>query len=150
MGLNERLTDDMKAAMKAGVAGKVRLEAIRFLKAALKNVEIDKKAPLTDEDVLGVITKQVKQLRDSIDEFGKAGREDLVAKAQAEVEVLSSYLPAQMSEAEVRELASQIITEVGAQGPKDMGKVMGPLVAKTKGRADGKLVNQVVKELLGG
>lgn len=150
MGLNERLTDDMKAAMKAGVAGKARLETIRFLKAALKNVEIDKKAPLTDEDVLGMIAKQVKQLKDSIDEFGKASREDLVAKAQAEVEVLSSYLPAQMSEAEVRELASQIIAEAGAQGPKDMGKVMGPLVAKTKGRADGKLVNQVVKELLGG
>jgi uncharacterized protein YqeY len=149
MSLSERLTEDMKNAMKAGAAGKVRLDTIRFLRSALKNVEIDKKALLTDEDVLGVITKQVKQLKDSIDEFQKAGRSDLVEKAQAEVAVLSDYLPQQMSEAEVRDLARQIIADVGAQGPKDMGKVMGPLVARTKGRADGKLVNQVVKELLG-
>jgi uncharacterized protein YqeY len=135
MSLSERLTEDMKNAMKAGAAGKVRLDTIRFLRSALKNVEIDKKAPLTDEDVLGVITKQVKQLKDSIDEFQKAGRSDLVEKAQAEVAVLSDYLPQQMSEAEVRDLARQIIADVGAQGPKDMGKVMGPLVARTKGRA---------------
>jgi uncharacterized protein YqeY len=149
MGLNERLTEDMKAAMKAGPAGKVRLDTIRFLKAALKNVEIDKKAPITDEDVLGVLTKQVKQLKDTIGEFEKGNREDLIAKAQAEIAVLSAYLPEQISADELRELASQIIAQVGAQGPKDMGKVMGPLVAQTKGRADGKLVNQVVKELLG-
>ncbi|HWH69143.1 MAG TPA: GatB/YqeY domain-containing protein [Candidatus Sulfotelmatobacter sp.] len=149
MSLNERLTEDMKAAMKAGPTGKVRLDTIRFLRAALKYVEIDKKAPLTDEDILGVITKQVKQLKDSIDEFEKGGRADLIDKAKAEIEVLSGYLPQQMSEAEVRDLARQIVAEVGAQGPKDMGKVMGPLVARTKGRADGKLVQQVVKELLG-
>lgn len=149
MGLNERLTEDMKAAMKAGPDGKVRLDTIRFLKAAIKNFEIDKKAPLTDDEILGVITKQVKQLKDAIVEFDKGGRADLTAKNVAQIEVLSGYLPQQMSEAEVRELASQIVAEVGAQGPKDMGKVMGPLVARTKGRADGKLVNQIVKELLG-
>lgn len=149
MGLNERLTEDMKTAMKAGPTGKARLDTIRFLRAALKNVEIEKRAPLTEEEILGVITKQVKQLKDSITEFAQAGRSDLVAKAQAELEVLGGYLPQQMSEAEVRDLARQIIAEVGAQGPKDMGKVMGPLVARTKGRADGKLVNQIVKELLG-
>ena len=149
MSLSERLTEDMKAAMKSGPAGKVRLDTIRFLRAALKNVEIDKKAPLSDEDVLGIISKQVKQLKDSIDEFEKGGRPDLIDKAKAEIEVLSGYLPQQMSEAEVRDLARQIIAEVGAQGPKEMGKVMGPLVARTKGRADGKLVQQVVKELLG-
>ncbi|HYF93724.1 MAG TPA: GatB/YqeY domain-containing protein [Symbiobacteriaceae bacterium] len=149
MSLNERLTEEMKAAMKAGPAGKVRLDTIRFLRAALKNVEIDKKAPLTDEDILGVISKQVKQLKDSIDEFEKGGRPDLIDKAKAEIEVLSGYLPQQMSEAAVRDLARQIVAEVGAQGPRDMGKVMGPLVARTKGRADGKLVQQVVKELLG-
>jgi uncharacterized protein YqeY len=149
MSLSERLTEDMKAAMKAGPAGKLRLDTIRFIKAALKNAEIDKKAPLTDEDILGVITKQVKQLKDSIAEFEKGGRQDLVEKAQAELEVLTSYLPQPLSADEVRELARQVIAEVGAQGPKDMGKVMGPLVARTKGRADGKLVNQIVKELLG-
>jgi uncharacterized protein YqeY len=149
MALNERLTEDLKAAMKAGPAGKVRLETIRFLRAAMKNAEIDKKGPLTDDDILGIITKQVKQLKDAIVEFEKGGRQDLVEKAQAEIAVLSDYLPAQMTEDEVRELARQIITEVGAQGPRDMGKVMGPLVARTKGRADGKMVQQVVKELLG-
>lgn len=149
MSLSERLTEDMKAAMKAGPAGKVRLEVIRFLRAAVKNAEIDKHAPLSDEDILGIITKQVKQLKDSMVEFEKGGRQDLIDKAQAEVEVLSGYLPEQMSEAEIRDLARQIVAEVGAQGPKDMGKVMGPLVARTKGRADGKLVNHVVKELLG-
>ncbi|MFZ5817699.1 MAG: GatB/YqeY domain-containing protein [Bacillota bacterium] len=149
MGLNERLTEDMKAAMKAGPAGKVRLETIRFLRSAIKNAEIDKKAPLTEEDILGIITKQVKQLKDSMAEFEKGGRQDLVEKAQAEVAVLSEYLPQQMSEDEVRDLARKIVAEVGAQGPKDMGKVMGPLVARTKGRADGKMVQQIVKELLG-
>lgn len=149
MGLTERLTEDMKVAMKAGPEGKQRLDTIRFLKAALKYVEIDKKAPLTDEDVLGVITKQVKQLKDSIEEFERGDRQDLIAKAKAEVEILSGYLPQQMSEAEVRDLVKQVIAETGAQGPKDMGKVMGQLVPRTKGRADGKLVNQIVKELLG-
>lgn len=149
MGLNERLTEDMKAAMKAGPAGKQRLETIRYLRSLLKNAEIDKKAPLTDEDILGVITKQVKQLRDSIAEFEKAGRNDLVEKARAEIAVLSEYLPAQMTEDEVRELARQIIADVGAKGPKDMGKVMGPLIARTKGRADGRMVQQIVRELLG-
>lgn len=149
MGLNERLTEDMKAAMKAGPAGKARLETIRFLRAAIKNAEIDRQAPLTDDDILGIITKQVKQLKDSIAEFEKGGRQDLVEKAQAEAAILAVYLPAQMSEAEVRDLVRQVIAETGAQGPKDMGKVMGPLVARTKGRADGKMVQQIVKELLG-
>lgn len=149
MGLNERLTEDMKAAMKAGPAGKVRLETIRFLRAAMKNVEIDKHAPLSDDDILGIITKQVKQLKDSIVEFEKGGRQDLVEKAQAEAAVLADYLPQQMSEDEVRELVRQVVAETGAQGPKDMGKVMGPLVARTKGRADGKMVQLIVKELLG-
>lgn len=149
MGLNERLTEEMKAAMKAGPAGKARLQTIRFLRAAMKNVEIDKKAPLTDDDILGILTKQVKQLKDSVVEFEKGGRQDLVEKAQAEIAILADYLPQQLSEDEVRDLARQVIAEVGAQGPKDMGKVMGPLVARTKGRSDGKMVQQIVKELLG-
>lgn len=148
MELSVRLTEDMKAAMKAGPESKVRLDVIRFLRAAIKNVEIDRHAPLTDEDILGIIAKQVKQLKDSMVEFEKGGRSDLIAKAQAEVDILSGYLPQQLGEAEVRELVRQVIAEVGAQGPKDMGKVMGPLVARTKGRADGKLVNQIVRELL--
>lgn len=149
MGLNERLTEEMKAAMKAGPAGKARLETIRFLRAAVKNAEIEKRAPLTDEDILGIVTKQVKQLRDSLADFQAAGRQDLAEKAEAEIAVLSDYLPQQLSVDEVRDLARKIIADVGAQGAKDMGKVMGPVVAQTKGRADGKMVQQIVKELLG-
>lgn len=148
MGLNEQLLEDMKAAMKAGEPGKRRLETIRFLRSALKNAEIDKRAPLTEEEILGMVLKQVKQLRDSADEFQKAGRDDLVEKAQAEIVILSDYLPQQMTEEELRELARSVINKVGATGPKDMGKVMGPIVAATRGRADGKLVNQIVRELL--
>lgn len=149
MDLNERLTQDMKAALKAGPAGKVRLETIRFLRAAVKNAEIEKQAPLSDDEILGIITKQVKQLRDSMADFQRSNREDLIERAQAEIDVLSGYLPEQLSADEVRDLARKVIAQVGAQGPRDMGKVMGPLMAQTKGRADGKLVQQIVKELLG-
>lgn len=149
MTLNERLTEDMKAAMRAGRDGKTRLEAIRILKAEIKNGEIDKKRPLTDDEVLEVVTKQVKKLKDSIVDFERGGRSDMVAKVEAEVAVLADYMPQMLTEAEIRVLAQEVIAAVGAQGPKDLGKVMGPLSAKTKGRADGRLVNQVVKELLG-
>lgn len=149
MTLIERLTDDMKSAMKAGLEGKTRLEAIRILKAEIKNVEIDKKRPLTDDEALEVIAKQVKKLKDSIVDFEKGGRTDMVAKVEAEIAAISDYLPKMMSEDEIRALAQETIAAVGAQGPKDLGKVMGPLSAKTKGRADGRLVNQIVKELLG-
>ena len=95
MNLNERLTQDMKAAMKAGPAGKVRLETIRFLRAAVKNAEIEKQAPLSDDEILGIITKQVKQLRDSLADFQRSNRQDLVERAEAEIAVLSAYLPEQ-------------------------------------------------------
>ncbi|MFO7274887.1 MAG: GatB/YqeY domain-containing protein [Bacillota bacterium] len=149
MNLNERLTEDMKAALKAGPAGKLRLETIRFLRAAIKNAEIEKHAPLSDDEILGIITKQVKQLRESLADFQRSNRQDLVEKTEAEIAILSEYLPKQLSADEVRDLARTVIAQVGAQGPKDMGKVMGPLMAQVRGRADGKMVQQIVKELLG-
>ncbi|BAD39500.1 GatB/YqeY domain-containing protein [Symbiobacterium thermophilum] len=149
MNLNERLTEDMKAALKAGPAGKARLETIRFLRAAVKNAEIEKHAPLSDDEILGIITKQVKQLRESLADFQRSGRQDLVEKTEAEIAVLSEYLPEQLSADEVRDLARKVIAQVGAQGARDMGKVMGPLMAQVRGRADGKMVQQIVKELLG-
>ncbi|OTA41613.1 MAG: aspartyl-tRNA amidotransferase, partial [Symbiobacterium thermophilum] len=97
MNLNERLTEDMKAALKAGPAGKARLETIRFLRAAVKNAEIEKHAPLSDDEILGIITKQVKQLRESLADFQRSGRQDLVEKTEAEIAVLSEYLPEQLS-----------------------------------------------------
>jgi len=149
MNLNERLTEDMKAAMKAGPAGKVRLETIRFLRAAGKNAEIEKHAPLSDDEILGIIQKQVKQLKESMADFERSSRKDLIERAQAEIDVLSDYLPKQLTADEVRDLARKVIAEVGAQSVKDMGKVMGPLMAQTRGRADGKMVQQIVRELLG-
>ncbi len=148
MSLKDQLTEDMKTAMKAKEAGKLRLSVIRMAKAAIKNVEIDAKHELNDEETITVLAKEVKQRRDAIEEYAKAGREDIVATLKAEIEVLMPYLPQQLSEDEIRALVSEAITQTGAQGPKDMGKVMGALMPKVKGRSDGKVVNQIVKELL--
>lgn len=149
MSLKEKLANDMKEAMKAREAGKARLSVIRLVRGAVRQIEIDQKVELDDEGVLAVISKEVKQRRDSIEEFKKGGREDLVAQNRADVAILMEYLPAQLSEAEVRALVDEAVAAVGAQGPKDMGKVMKELMPKVKGKADGKLVNQLVKEAIG-
>ena len=148
MSLKEQLTEDMKAAMRAKDEGKQRLGVIRLVRGAIRQVEIDSKKELGDDDVVAIISKEVKQRRDSIEEFKKGGREDLVAQNEAEIAILMAYLPEQLGEAEVRELVKAAITESGAASPKDMGKVMKVLMPKVKGKADGKLVNNLVKELL--
>ena len=148
MSLKEQLTADMKDAMKAKEAGKRRLSVIRLVRGAVRQLEIDGKKELSDEDVLGVISKEVKQRRDSIEDFKKGGRDDLVAEAEAEIAILMGYLPQQLSEDEVRSLVQEAIAVSGATSPKDMGKVMKELMPKVKGRADGKLVNGIVKEHL--
>ena len=148
MSLKDKLTADMKDAMKARGAGKLRLSVIRLVRGAIRQQEIDGQKELSDEDVLGVISKEVKQRRDSIEDFQKGGRDDLVAEAEAEIAVLMEYLPQQLSEDEVRNLVKEAIAASGAASPKDMGKVMKELMPKVKGRADGKLVNEIVKELL--
>lgn len=148
MTLKEKLTADMKDAMKAKESGKQRLSVIRLVRGAIRQLEIDGKKELQDEDVLGVISKEVKQRRDSIEDFKKGGRDDLVAAAEAEIAILMEYLPQQLSEDEVRNLVKEAIAASGAASPKDMGKVMKELMPKVKGRADGKLVNEIVKELL--
>lgn len=149
MSLLERLTADMKEAMKAKEAGKVRLSTIRMAKSAIKNAEIEKKRELTEEEIIEVIAREVKQRRDAMEEYRKAGREDIVQQLEAEVAVLLPYLPEQLDETQLRQLIQEAIAATGAQGPKEMGKVMGYLMPKIKGRADGKLVNQLVKEYLG-
>lgn len=148
MSLKTQLMDDMKAAMKAKEEGKSKLAVIRMVRAAIKQAEIDGKKELDDNDIMTLISKEVKMRRDSIDEFKKGNRDDLVAKNEAEIEVLMAYLPEQLSEAEVRALVEEAIAATGASTPKDMGKVMGALMPKVKGRADGKMVNAIVKELL--
>jgi hypothetical protein len=149
LSLKDRLVEDMKAAMKAKEEGKVRLSVIRMVRAAIKNTEIDKKIDLSDTQVIEVLAREVKMRRDAMEEFSKAKRPDKVQELEEEVTILMEYLPQQLTEGEIRELAKEIIAETGAQGPKDLGKVMGVISPKTKGRADGKLVNQIVRELLG-
>ena len=148
MSLKEQLTADMKEAMKN--KEKERLAVIRMVRGAIRQQEIDGQKELGEEDVIAVISKEVKMRRDSIEEFQKGGREDLVEKTQAEIDVLLPYLPAQLSEDEVRELVKAAVEQTGAATPKDMGKVMGVLMPKVKGRADGKMVQTIVKSVLQG
>lgn len=148
MSLKERLTEDMKQAMKDKETGKLRLSVIRMVRANIKNVEIDSKQELSDDEVLDVVSKEVKMRRDSMEEFKKGNRLDLVENLELEIEVLMKYLPEQLSEAEVRTLVEQAVVEAKAVSPKDMGKVMAVLMPKVKGRADGKLVNTIVREML--
>ncbi len=148
MSLKERLTEDMKQAMKDKESGKLRLSVIRMVRANIKNVEIDSKQELSDDEVLGVVSKEVKMRRDSIEEFTKGNRLDLVENLEQEIEVLMKYLPEQLSETEVRTLVEQAVAESKAVSPKEMGKVMAILMPKVKGRADGKLINTIVREIL--
>jgi Uncharacterized conserved protein len=146
--LKTRLDADMKAAMKERETGKLRLSVIRMVKSAWRNQEIDQKRELSDEDILAILMKEVKQRRDSIEEFRKGNRQDLVDATEAEVAILQEYLPEPLSESEIEEIVKAVIQETGAQSKKDMGKVMGLLAAQTKGRADGKFLNQVVQKFL--
>ncbi|MCF6092836.1 GatB/YqeY domain-containing protein [Microaerobacter geothermalis] len=146
MSLIERLNEDMKQAMKD--KDKVKLSVIRMVRSAVKNAEIEARKELSEDEVLAVLNRELKQRRDSLQEFEKAGREDLVEKVKEEIDILVKYLPEQLSEEELRRLVEQTITEIGASSKAEMGKVMGALMPKVKGRADGKLVNQIVQQLL--
>ncbi|MGO4544394.1 GatB/YqeY domain-containing protein [Paenibacillus sp. 2TAB23] len=146
MNLSERLTDDMKQAMKN--QDKFKLSVIRMMRASVKNLEIDLKRPLEDSEVLDILSREIKQRKDSLQEFKKASRDDLVAGLEVEIEIISQYLPEQLTEEEIQEIVTQTIHELGASSKADMGKVMSALLPKTKGRADGKLVNQLVQQHL--
>ena len=146
MSLMEKLTADMKEAMKQGE--KERLSVIRLVRGAVRQAEIDGKKILSDDEVIGVITKEVKMRRDSIEEFERGKRADLVKKAEAEISLLMPYLPSQLSIDEVKKIVEEAVAEVGATTAKDMGKVMGALMPRVKGRADGKLVNEIVRSIL--
>lgn len=141
------LSEQMKSAMKSG--DKDKLSFARNLHAAIRKKEIDERIDLDDAGVQKIITSLVKQRQDSIEQFKQGGREDLVAKEQAELCFLMSFMPEQMSEDEVRKLVDWAVTEAKASGPKDMGNVMKLLMPKVQGRADGKIVSQCVKERLG-
>jgi hypothetical protein len=146
MSLKDRINDDMKAAMRARETG--RLATIRLLLAAVKQREVDERITLDDAAVTAVIDKMIKQRKDSIGQFEAAGRTDLVEQESAELAVLTAYMPAQLSEAEIAAEVQAAVAETGAAGPQDMGKVMGVLKAKLAGRADMTSVSALVKAAL--
>jgi uncharacterized protein YqeY len=146
VSLTEQLQSDMKTAMREGDT--LRRDTLRMVIAAAQNVAKDKRAPLTDEEGIEVLGREVKQRRESIEAFRGAGREDLAAQEQAEIDILAPYLPEQLTEAEVRGLVIEAIGSSGATSPRDMGRVMSQLMPRVKGRADGKLVSALVNEEL--
>ena len=146
--LQDKVADDLRQAQKSG--DKVRVTVLRLVKAGVKNAEIAQGAPIGDAGVIDVITREVKQHRESISEFTKGNRQDLVAKEEAELATLLEYLPKQMSREEVVAIVRQVIEQVGATGPGDKGKVMSQLMPQLKGRADGREANDIVTELLAG
>ncbi len=157
MGLKEQLSDDLREAMRAGDA--LRRDTLRSLLTAIANAEIARvnvkqagatRQDLPEPDVLDVVAKQAKQRRESIAEYRKGAREDLASREEAELALIERYLPAQMSRDEVAGVVRAVIAETGAAGMKDKGKVMPAAMAQLKGRADGRIVNEVVGELLGG
>ena len=148
MALKDRITEDMKTAMRAGE--KERLATIRLILSAIKQREVDERITLDDTQVLGVIEKMVKQRKESIVQFEAGSRADLVAKESAEIAVLQTYMPAPLSEAELDALIAETIASTGAATIKDMGKVMGVVKAKAQGRADMAAVGARIKQKLGG
>ena len=146
MDLSQRLNEDMKQAMKS--QDKFKLSTIRMVRSAIKNVEIDERRTLNDDEVLEILSREIKQRKDALHEFEKAGRGDLADGVRAEIDILTPYLPAQLSEEEIKVIVQETIQETGASSKADMGKVMGALMPKVKGRADGKLVNSVVQQCL--
>ena len=146
VGLRQKLLDDLKQAMKGG--DKVRRSVIRLVMAAIINAEIAKQTDLDDTGILGIIAKEVRQRRESIEAFKLGERQDLVAQEEAELAILNEYLPRQMTREEITVAARQVIEGIGAQGPGDTRKVMPQLIAQLKGSADGREINAVVTELL--
>ena len=148
MTLKDRITDDMKSALRAGE--RERLSTVRLILAAIKQREVDERVMLDDAQVLAVLEKMVKQRRESIAQFESGGRPDLVAKESAELAIVQSYLPAQLSEAEVATLIEEALRATGASSVKDMGKVMAAVKAKAQGRTDLGRLSARIKERLGG
>jgi uncharacterized protein len=152
MSLKDRISEEIKAAMKS--KDKVRLETVRSIKKIIlekeSSIRGEGRESLTEAEEMEVLLQQAKQRRDSIEQYAKAGREDLAEKERQELTIIEEYLPKQLTEEEVGAIVDAIIAEVGATSAKDMGKVMGPTMARLKGQADGKLVQQVVKVRLGG
>ena len=146
MGIRERLDEDLKSAMRE--RDSLRMNTIRGLKSAVKYREIELMKPLDEAGIIGVIGSEVKRRRDSVEQYRSGKREDLATKEEAEIALLQAYLPQQLGAAELEAKVSEVIARVGAQGPKDMGAVMKALLPEVQGRADGKVVSELVKQRL--
>ncbi len=146
MSLKERLVDDLKSAMKN--KNVVRKNVVQMVRAAILQVEKDNKITLDDDGVLDVIAKQMKQRRDALPDYEKSGRDELIAELKAEMDVLKEYLPEQLTKDELYAIVKEAVEATGASSMKDMGKIMATVMPKTKGRADGKMINEIAKELL--
>ncbi|MGA8891706.1 MAG: GatB/YqeY domain-containing protein [Anaeromyxobacteraceae bacterium] len=148
MALREKLDEDLKSAMRA--KDSLRMNTVRGLKSAIKYREIELMKPLDDAAILGVVATEIKRRRDSVDQYRAGNRPDLADKEEAEIKILQEFLPQQLTPAEVEAKVAEVIARVGAQGPKDMGAVMKALLPEVQGRADGKVVSELVKQRLAG
>jgi uncharacterized protein len=146
MSLNEKIVEDLKKAMKE--KDTVRLSCLRMLKTALKNLEVDKQRKLKDEEIQGVISSLIKKGKESVTEFRKAGREDLALKEEAEVDVFYGYMPQQLTPEDITKILKEIIVELSAKSPADLGKVMKTAMPRMAGKAQGKEVNEIARRLL--
>lgn len=146
MSLKEKLQEDLKFSMKN--KDTVKKSVITLIRAGIKQYEVDNRVELDDDGIIDIISKQLKQRKDSLVEFEKAGREDLIEETKSEIQVLEEYLPQQLSEEELEEIVIDTIAEVGATSMKDMGKIMSTIKPKTAGRADGRKINELVKKNL--
>lgn len=146
MSLKEKLQEDLKSSMKN--KDTIRKSVITLVRAAIKQIEVDQRVELDDVAVMDIISKQLKQRNDSLAEFEKAGREDLIEETKSEIQVLKEYLPQQLSEEELEKIVIETIAEVGATSMKDMGEIMAIIKPKTAGRADGRKINELVKKNL--
>ncbi|MBP7913546.1 MAG: GatB/YqeY domain-containing protein [Proteocatella sp.] len=146
MTLKERLMEDMKVSMRNKET--LKKSVITMIRASVKQKEVDDRVDLNDDDVIELIAKQLKQRKDALVEFEKAERDDLIAQTKAEIEILASYLPQQLTDEELEAVVRDAVAEVNAQSIKDMGKIMGKVMAVAKGRVDGKRINEMVKKVL--
>ncbi len=146
MTLNDRINEDMKAAMKA--KEKFTLSVLRMLRSEIKNEEISKRENLNDDEIVQVLSRELKKRKDAAEEYRKFNREDTALDLEKEVQIILAYLPEQLTEEEITEIVRDAVENTGAQSKKDMGKVMGVIMPKLKGRADGRLVNQIVQSFL--
>lgn len=146
MSIADRITEELKTAMKA--RDQVKMDTLRMVKSDFNNAKIDKKADLTEDEMIGIIQKSVKKRQDSVEAYTAGNRQDLVDRENREIEILKTFLPAQLSEAELQSIVKEVIAQTGVASKKDMGKVMGALMPKVKGKADGRLVQQIVSSLL--